>query len=264
MADCHSIPTHRACTKCGQIKELSLFGNAAAGKYGKSARCKDCDRAYAVANKDRINALSLAKYHKSQVEKRAKKAAERKARLECPTKRCALCEEVKPKTEFRGKKDSADGLHCYCGPCCNKLNREHRARNPEMAAEYCRRWAEKNPDKRREKYRRWASKPENRLHLAITSRMYICLKSKKDWAKSEELLGYSFDALRRHLEMQFSPGMTWANYGDWHVDHIVPLSSFRIFSTDDPALKQAWDITNLRPLWATENLKKGAKRLYLV
>jgi hypothetical protein len=94
--------------------------------------------------------------------------------------------------------------------------------------------------------------------------MYECLKGSKDWRRSEALIGYSFADLRIHLERQFAPGMSWDNYGDWHVDHIVPLSTFHITSPDDPAMKQAWAMTNLRPLWATENLKKGAKRLYLV
>lgn len=264
MADCHSIPTHRDCTKCGEYKDLDSFGNATRGRYGKKSVCKVCERAYIVANKDRINALSLAKYHKAQAPKRATKKAAREARIVSTEKACARCKRVKRKTEFKRHKDSVDGTHCYCKDCCNTINREHRKSNPEMAEAWSRRWREKNPEKRKAIYRRWASKPSNRIHLAVTARMYECLKSAKDWRRSEELIGYSFDELRRHLERQFIAGMTWDNYGEWHVDHIVPLSSFYITSPDDPAMKQAWAMTNLRPLWATENLKKGAKRLYLV
>lgn len=58
-----------------------------------------------------------------------------------------------------------------------------------------------------------------------------------------------------HLERQFTPGMSWTNYGDWHIDHIKPLASFDL--TDRVQLLVACHFTNLQPLWAEENLKKG-------
>jgi hypothetical protein len=82
--------------------------------------------------------------------------------------------------------------------------------------------------------------------------------------KSERLLGYTYTTLRAHLERQFTKGMTWANYGMWHVDHIVPLSSFAPKSADDPAFRLCWALTNLRPLWARDNLAKHAKRTHLL
>lgn len=58
--------------------------------------------------------------------------------------------------------------------------------------------------------------------------------------------------------------MTWDNFGDWHIDHILPLSSFNYSTPDEPDFKSAWALTNLRPIWAKENLEKGAKRLTLL
>jgi 5-methylcytosine-specific restriction endonuclease McrA len=51
--------------------------------------------------------------------------------------------------------------------------------------------------------------------------------------------------------------MTWENFGDWHVDHRVPLASFNYASADDPEFRAAWALTNLQPLWKRENLRKG-------
>jgi len=70
------------------------------------------------------------------------------------------------------------------------------------------------------------------------------------------LLGCSRAELIVHIEKQFRPGMCWGNYGKWEVDHIRPYASFDL---SDPA--QQWTCfhyTNLQPLWAEENVAKGA------
>jgi hypothetical protein len=64
-----------------------------------------------------------------------------------------------------------------------------------------------------------------------------------------------------HLEKQFTKGMTWDNYGEWHVDHIRPMSSFNFTSVDDPEFKECWALCNLQPLWELDNLSKGSEYL---
>lgn len=83
-------------------------------------------------------------------------------------------------------------------------------------------------------------------------------------AKKFILLGYSKGELMRHLEKQFLKDMGWHNMGQWHIDHIIPLSSFNYSSVSDPEFKRAWALTNLRPLWAAENRAKSDKRLSLL
>ena len=75
----------------------------------------------------------------------------------------------------------------------------------------------------------------------------------------EKLCGYSVIKLREHLEMQFTKGMTWDRFmaGDIHIDHIIPKSSFDLTSIDD--VRKCWCLSNLRPMWAKENVKKGKK-----
>ena len=82
------------------------------------------------------------------------------------------------------------------------------------------------------------------------------LKRGRSWAT---LTGYSLADLRSHIEALFVPGMMWTNYGTWHVDHIRPLSSFRISGPDCPQFREAWALDNLQPLWAIDNIRKGAK-----
>ena len=82
--------------------------------------------------------------------------------------------------------------------------------------------------------------------------------------KFEDFAGYTTAQLRAHLEAQFTKGMNWEKFrlGEIHIDHIVPLSSFDLANPDE--LRRAWAITNLRPLWAKENLNKSDKRIYLI
>jgi hypothetical protein len=68
------------------------------------------------------------------------------------------------------------------------------------------------------------------------------------------------DELMDYLEGRFTEGMTRDNYGKWHVDHIRPTSSFDFTGPDnEEQLHMAWNYTNLQPLWAADNISKGAK-----
>jgi len=72
-------------------------------------------------------------------------------------------------------------------------------------------------------------------------------------------LDYTVEELKEHLEKQFINGMSWNNYGDWHVDHIKPASLFKYTSVEDEGFKECWALSNLQPLWAFDNLSKGDK-----
>ena len=76
---------------------------------------------------------------------------------------------------------------------------------------------------------------------------------------TQELIGCDFEYLRKHLESQFTEGMTWENYGrnGWHVDHIIPCNNFDL--TDIEQQKKCFHYTNLQPLWEFDNLSKGSK-----
>jgi len=75
--------------------------------------------------------------------------------------------------------------------------------------------------------------------------------------RTMSLIGCSIAQLRAHLEAQFTRGMTWENYGDWHIDHIKPCASFDL--SNEQQQRECFHFTNLQPLWAQENMRKGAK-----
>lgn len=101
--------------------------------------------------------------------------------------------------------------------------------------------------------------PKRKVAMSVSSRMLQVLKNKKASREWEMLVGYTVDELVQHLEKQFKPGMSWENHGQWHIDHIRPVSSFTFESIHDPAVKKCWALENLQPLWAYENMRKNAK-----
>jgi 5-methylcytosine-specific restriction endonuclease McrA len=108
------------------------------------------------------------------------------------------------------------------------------------------------------KYLRIEGDPVKRLHSRIGN--YLRKGFKKNWMSLEPLLGYSISTLKIHLERQFSGEMSWQNYGThWHIDHIIPLKLF-----DNSEIRQAWALSNLRPLPAKDNLHKGCHRTHLI
>tara|TARA_R110002126_G_scaffold291141_1_gene450578 strand:- start:1174 stop:1767 length:594 start_codon:yes stop_codon:yes gene_type:complete len=76
---------------------------------------------------------------------------------------------------------------------------------------------------------------------------------KKKEQSTMKSLGYSAYELKEHLENLFTEGMSWSNHGEWHIDHILPVSSFEKNTT--PYIVNS--LTNLQPLWANDNLKKS-------
>ena len=91
----------------------------------------------------------------------------------------------------------------------------------------------------------------------LRNRTWAILKNKKfsRSQSSSEYLGCSFEQLKTHLEAQFQPGMTWENQGQWHIDHIIPLASAKTIEE----VYALCHYSNLQPLWAAENISKGAK-----
>ena len=73
--------------------------------------------------------------------------------------------------------------------------------------------------------------------------------------KTQEMLGVDWEVCKAHIERQFTKDMTWDNQGEWHIDHIIPLSS----ANTEEELKKLCHYSNLQPLWAVDNLIKSAK-----
>lgn len=146
----------------------------------------------------------------------------------------------------------------------NKHDAEYRKANKEKISEAHKKWQAKNPEKwleiQRECSRRKRDVPKNRLSLNVCRGINKSIKvGSKAGRKWEGLVGYTIDGLKRHLEAQFKEGMLWQNYGEWHIDHKIPISVFNFLTPEDIDFKKCWALSNLQPLWAIENIIKSNK-----
>lgn len=214
-------------------------------------------------------------------------------------KECSRCRQSLPISAFKADGKYADGRSCWCGPCHKAYRAEHYQANKEKVRAQNAAWHEANKGERSkrakenyqstkevhgrrvaaakarrpEHYRavarsrmreRRKADPSVMLRARLSAQLRYCLGTGKGGRTYKALVGYAVSELRTHLERQFLPGMTWANMGKWHIDHIIPLASFKIAGPDDPQLRRAWALTNLRPLWAEDNIAKRDKIVSLL
>lgn len=162
-----------------------------------------------------------------------------------------------------------------CMQCVkNKANARYAA-DPSKVKRRAIDWARANPERNRERVRVWqAENPERvaewrrirkvdpvwrcaTVMRRILAKVLLITKERKD-AGTFVKLGYGPDEFRKHIEMQFRGKMTWDNHGKWHVDHIIPVIAMIEGGERDPSVINS--LTNLRPIWAKENLRKGSRR----
>lgn len=101
--------------------------------------------------------------------------------------------------------------------------------------------------------------PGHRIKCALRLRIWKTCKRvgalKSD--RTEALIGCSIPHFRAHIESKFKVGMTWDNYGQWHIDHVRPCASFDLTSPDQQ--RECFHFSNLQPLWAQDNRSKHAR-----
>ena len=174
-------------------------------------------------------------------------------------KQCDICGKLLPATKeyfYGNKSNGSDYLYPRCKVCHKGRVKGWQKDNREEHLEYKRNSWRKNKRKYLEyAKKRRLSNPSSKIASNMRSRMWHVLKGASKSKPTMELLGCSIDRLWIHLESQFVDGMTRENYGEWHVDHIIPCSFFDL--TDPEQQKECFHYTNLQPLWAIDNLIKN-------
>ena len=99
-----------------------------------------------------------------------------------------------------------------------------------------------------------------KLGQRISRAIRFSLKGAKSGRHWEDLVGYTANDLKLHLETLFKQNMSWNNCGnEWHIDHKIPQSWWEYSKPEDSEFKQCWCLANLQPMWAKDNIKKSNK-----
>ena len=125
-----------------------------------------------------------------------------------------------------------------------------------------REWYHKNKEKRGKKIQEWKnrqrdSNPAFRMQLSISAALRTSLKREGYTKKSRthQVLGCSYDFFVSHIESQFKEGMNWENYGEWELDHIIPVS----LGKTEEEIMALNNYINFQPLWRKDNINKTNK-----
>lgn len=172
---------------------------------------------------------------------------------------------------FKTKKMPNKKRNLYCSSCRKSHKQKHYQKYKEIIKEKRRlnyipgQYTKDKVKyfKRANEYRKNKKKTNSEFKLTETlrCRLWYALKSKK-WSKTytfNQYIGCSQEELKYHLQKQFKEGMTLETHGKWHIDHIIPLSSAK----SEEEMYKLCHYTNLQPLWAKDNQKKGGKYLPL-
>jgi hypothetical protein len=247
----------KQCSKCNEYKPLSEYHNHKGCSFGKNSVCKKCVIEDAT-NWYQKNREKVIQREKEYAEKNREKtrAYKTKYALNNPEK----VKESNKKYAENNKDTIKARRKIYREKKKEKLKNDKKLyalNHPERMKTALKRYRENNRARIFEK----KHEPYNHLVICLRKRVTVALKrsNAQKTFKTLDLIGCSIPYLKKHLEAQFQPGMTWENYGHntWHIDHIRPCASFDL--TDPEQQKQCFHYTNLQPLWAKDNMRKGAR-----
>lgn len=177
-------------------------------------------------------------------------------------KTCSKCKIEKEYSEFHKCSTNKDGFKYKCKSCVKELACKYYQDNKQKVKEYRKEYYQYNKIKVKE-YNKEYIKERRKIDLLF--KIKINLRTRTSLAfrnsgylkntKTQEMLGVDWGVAKNHIERQFTKGMNWNNYGEWHIDHIIPLASAKT----PERLNQLCHYTNLQPMWAEENLSKSDK-----
>jgi len=226
-----------------------------ADRMTSNGMCVGCKKAYRKANPEN-HRDSVKRYKKKNPDKL--RAQKRKSYKKNPDRHLAATIKWRannPEKYMATKKEWVKRNRNKVKAYRKKHYEKHKEKTAPLLAAY----KKSHPEiARRRRKERMASDPTYSLIIKLRKRVAKVLKGKSKSTSTLELLGCSAEEYRQHLESQFTPGMTWGNHAfdGWHIDHIRPLSSFDL--TDPAQQREAFHYTNCQPLWAKDNLEKGA------
>jgi len=193
-------------------------------------------------------------------------------------KKCKKCGSEKLLKDFGFHKNRPGGYQVWCRECKKKSSAKRYINNKEKIKKCTRDWYANNKIRSKKNIRTWRIKNKERVrelrrrnskntHRTLRGKLNNnmravigkCLKGNKNGCHWGTLTGYTVEELKKHIEKKFLPGMSWENRNLWHIDHKIPISAFNFEKPEHLDFKKCWDLKNLRPMWAKDNMKKHNK-----
>ena len=186
----------------------------------------------------------------------------------CETKICSKCGVKKPLSDFYMNKNKP---FSSCKSCVlewqrryNKTETHKKSQKRYEMTEKYRESVKRNNIRSLAYKKKWyKNKAENDPLFRIKTRLRVRFHHMLiDYNMNKrggyfKYLGCTYEEFKEYLTSKFKEGMSWENYGEWHIDHIIPLNYFNLF--DESELYVAWNWRNLQPLWESENCSKQAR-----
>lgn len=241
------------CPKCKTVKVLEEFSKSNT-RDGYNGTCKSCVNIYRDSRRQSLNDRAREYYQenrdaKIQWARQYRESNSERVKLSKKT----YYENNKEKILDYSKQFRLDNLDRYKEK--DRLyNLNNRAKKAKQNKEYRQKTIEKYRDYIRNKYNTDLEFKLRRISRGFVRRAFLAINTKKS-DTTRKLLGYSPIQLKAHIESQFKEGMTWDNYGEWHIDHIIPISSANTLA-EAIELSQ---LNNLQPLWGIDNIRKSNK-----
>jgi len=244
--------------------------NKSAGNISKT--CINCEKIFMVFPGRR----DTAEFCSRKCHNKKSRMQSFKVEQGIPMKRCSICQEYLDLSSFSKCKRNGHGFSYCCKSCASISFKEwslkykdalilKRKTNRIILTAKNIEWQKKNPgkvsaSKRRTHVKSYAT-PRGKLNLCV--KVSICRTIQKGSKRNrhwEDLVGYTVEKLKKHLEKQFTPQMFWDNHGTyWHIDHKIPISAFNYATPEDADFKRCWALKNLQPLEARKNIQKSDK-----
>lgn len=238
----------KICGKCKKSKDIEMFYKDRRRSDGLQFRCKDCEKKYKYENREKIK-----KWQREHARKNRQKNRERNRKYHAENR-----ERIN---------EQAREYHRNNSEKLKQKSKEYYEKNKEKIAAYQKLYKVKEKDRlnrygRSYRKRRMKEDPKFALIMRISKRMNKALE-RAGYSKSRrsiDALGCSAEEFRSHIERQFLKGMNWKNRDEWHLDHIVPVSSAK----DEDEVYALSHFTNIRPMWAKDNISKRDKITHLI
>ena len=173
------------------------------------------------------------------------------------TKKCGCCNEDSWAMELCKKHYMSDYYQANKSKIIDRVSK-YQKDNPSKANEWKKKYRRTHLVEAAQ-YKRKRSLEDVSFRLAknLRNRINMALRNGPKSGSAVRDLGCSISQFRLYIENQFESGMSWDNYGEWHLDHVMPLASFNL--EDRSEFLTACNWLNYQPMWAKDNISKGAK-----